>query len=54
MLFRHYLVFCSKNRRIAKLANLVVLQYPFTKGLIACFVVVLQITTSKTNKFSFA
>jgi hypothetical protein len=54
MLFKHYLVLYNKNRRIAKLADLAVLQYPLIKGLTACFAVVLQITVSKTNKFSSA
>jgi hypothetical protein len=49
MLLRHFIVLCSKNRYIAKLANLTVIQYLLKEGFTPCFVVVLQITASKTN-----
>ena len=54
MLLGHFLVLRGKNRRMAELADLTVMQYPPEEGPTPCLAVVLQITAGKVNQTGYA
>jgi hypothetical protein len=54
VLLGHFLVLRGKNRCMAELADLTVMQYLPKEGPTPCLAVVLQITASKVNQTSHA